>query len=109
MNIIRDNVNTLRDSIQRNQFSDTTVVDVFTAFYVVLQKRIMDYSISDDKHFAFILGCLRNVPAGSQRKYWFDTMFSTYERLAELDPNDPNWLLLKANLVYLSPLAASCY
>lgn len=109
MNIIRDNVNTLRDSIQRNQFSDTTVVDVFTAFYVVLQKRIMDYSISDDKHFAFILGCLRNVPAGSQRKYWFDTMFSTYERLAELDPNDPNWLLLKANLVYLSPLAAPCY
>ncbi len=108
MDIIRDNVNTLRDSIQRNQFSDTTVLDVFTAFYVILQKRIIDYSISDDKHFAFVLGCLRNVPDGTQRKFWFETMFNTYQKLSNIDVNDPNWLLLQANLVYMSPLGTSC-
>ncbi len=103
MDLIRDNVNILRDSIQRNQFSETTCLDVLTALHVVLQKRVVDYSISDDKHFAFILGCLRNVPPGSQRKYWFKTMFTTYEKLSNIDVNDPNWLLLQANLVYLSP------
>lgn len=108
MDLIRDNVNTLRDSIQRNQFTETTVLDVFTAFYVILQKRIIDYSISDDKHFAFILGCLRNVPDGNQRKFWFETMFHTYEKLSGVDSNDPNWLLLQANLVYMSPLGTSC-
>jgi hypothetical protein len=109
MDIIRDNVSTLRDSIQRNQFMDTTVIDVFTAFYVILQKRMLDFSIGDDKHFAFVLGCLRNVPAGSQRKYWLETMFTTYEKLSGVTENDPNRLLLKANLVYLSPLSAACY
>ena len=113
MDLILQNVNTLRDSIQRGDFHDTTVIDIFTAFHVVLQKRIIDYSISDDKHFSFILGCLRNVPAGQQREHWFETMFRTYEKLnKDLDVNSPNWLLLQANLVYLAPLAPlsnGCY
>lgn len=103
MDLIRENVNTLRDAIQRNNLDDTTVIDVFTAIHVLLGKRI-DYSITDDKYFAFLFGCVRNVPVGKQRHYWFDTMFRTYEKLSGVNPTDGNWLLLQANLVYLSPL-----
>ncbi len=35
MDIIRDNVNVLRDSLQRNNYNDTTALDVLTAFYVL--------------------------------------------------------------------------
>ena len=102
MDIIRQNVTSLRDNIQRNYLAETTVIDVFTAMYIILQKQI-DYAISDDKYFAFLLGCLRNVPPGTQREYWFNMIFTTYEKLSNIDPNDTNWLLLKANLVYLAP------
>ena len=103
MDIIRENENTLRDSIQRNNYSETTVIDIFTAFNVLLKKRI-DYSITDDKYFTFLLGCLRNVPVGEQRHYWFDNMFRIYEKLSAIDPANSAWLLLQANLIYLSPL-----
>ncbi len=103
MDIIRENVNTLRDSIQRNNFSETTVIDIFTAFHVILSKRI-DYSITDDKHFAFLLGCLRNVPRGLERQYWFDNMFRIYEKLSGISSTDPTWLMLQANLIYLAPI-----
>lgn len=105
MNIILDNVNSLRDSIQRNNFSDTTVIDVFTAFYVLCNKRV-DYSITDDKYFQFLLGCVANVPRGREREYYFDNMFSIYEQLSGMTSQDAHWndwLLLKANLIYLAP------
>jgi len=105
MDQIKDNVNLLRDSIQRGNFTDTSVIDIFTAFYVITSKRV-DYSISDDKYFAFLLGCLQNVQRGREREFWLTNMFSTYEQLAALTPssaNWTNWLLLKANLIYLAP------
>jgi hypothetical protein len=107
MDQIKDNVNLLRDSIQRGNYTDTTVIDIFTAFYVLSNKRV-DYSITDDKYFAFLLGCLQNVARGRERIYWFDNMFQMYEQLANMVPSDPNWtnwILLKANLIYLSPIA----
>jgi hypothetical protein len=105
MDQIKENVNMLRDSIQRGNFTDTSVIDVFTAFYVLSTKHI-DYSISDDKYFGFLLGCLQNVPRGRERIYWFDNMFQMYEQLSGMNVNDPNWnnwILLKANLLYLAP------
>lgn len=102
MDLIRDNVNTLRNSVQREDYTDTTVVDVLTAIYIILGKRI-DYAIMDDKYFLFLLGCIRNVPVGEERIYWFNTIFTTYEKITNVDTNDSSWLLLKANLVYLAP------
>lgn len=105
MDLIRDNVNSLRDSIQRNNLSDTTVIDVFTAFYMITSKHV-DYSITDDKYFQFLIGCIANIPRGHEREYWFNNMFSIYEQLSGLTTTDPHWndwMLLKANLIYLSP------
>lgn len=104
MDLIKENVNQLRDSVQRNTFSEITVIDIFTAFYVILGKRI-DYGITDDKYFKFLLGSLRHHDTDISRKLWYDTMFRTYEKLSEMpDVNDSNWLLLQANLVYLAPI-----
>jgi hypothetical protein len=106
MDLIRENIATFRTSVFRNDFQDTNVIDVFTAFSILVDSRI-DYSIGDDKNFAFLLGCLRNVPRGEERQYWLRTMFSVYEQLSGLKSTDAkwtNWLLLQANLVYLNPL-----
>jgi len=103
MDSILDNVNNLRDMVQRRNFDDTTVIDVFTAFYVLSTKRI-DYSIMDDKYFQFLLGVINNVPS-DKRHHWFKSMFSIYERLSGIASDDSNWLLLQANLIYLSPIS----
>ena len=105
METVIQNLSTLRDSIQRQNLDDTTVIDILTAFYALLKdKRPIDYAISDDKFFTFLIASLRHVPAGRQREYWFTTMFATYEKLSGISPDDANWLLLKANLIYLAPL-----
>lgn len=103
MDQIRENVSVLRDSIQRSNFYEISAVDIFTAFYVILQKRV-DSSITDDKHFSFLLGVIHKVPQGNDREYFFNQMFSIYEKLSGIDPKDSNWLLLQANLIYLAPI-----
>lgn len=103
MDQIRDNQNTLRDAIQRQNFYDITVIDIFTAFYVLANKRI-DSSITDDRYFTFLLGIVNNVPAGEERRHWFESMFRIYEKISGINVNDGNWLLLQANLIYLAPI-----
>lgn len=102
MNLVTENVSTLRDSIQRNNFQDTSVLDIFTAFYVILTKPT-NSNISDDKNFGFLLGAVSNVQTGIDRNYWFDNMFRIYEKLSKVATDDPGWLLLQANLIYLQP------
>jgi hypothetical protein len=109
MNQIRDNISSLKDSIQRQSYYDITVIDIFTAFYMLLSRHI-DGSITDDKCFNFLLGVLAKVPRGKEREFWFDKMFSIYEKLSSQDPQNPlnpmnpDWLLLQANLIYLAPV-----
>src|SRR4051794_5183889 len=102
MDLIQDNIPILRDSINRQSLNDTTAIDVFTAFYVVMSKNL-DSDIVSDKHFAFLLGCISSVPPGKERHFWFKKMFETFEKLLSVNPSDPKWLLLQANLIYLSP------
>lgn len=102
MDQIRDNVNTLRDSIQRYDFSNTTALDIFTAFYTILSKRVDSSSLTDDKNFQFLLGCVKNVPKDN-REWWFERMFKIYEKISGVSDTDPIWLLLQANLIYLAP------
>jgi hypothetical protein len=101
MEHIKQNVQVLADYIRRSDFNDTTALDIFTAFYVILGKKFFDSAITDDKHFAFLISCLRNVSDTESRRHWMDTMFRIYEKLSLVDVNDANWLLLQANLIYL--------
>ena len=108
MDIITQHFPTLRDSVLRNSYTETTAIDVLTAFYAILKKPTDYSSITDDKFFTFLLGCLRNVPRDADsRKFWMDTMFTTYEKMSGISPIDPNWLLLRANLVFLAPVCAA--
>jgi len=106
MEQIRENVNILRDSVQRGNFYEVSAVDIFTAFYLILQKRV-DSSISDDKYFQFLIGVIHKVPVGRDREFFFTNMFSIYEKLSGIDSKDSNWLLLQANLIYLAPVNGS--
>lgn len=108
MDTIIQNVESLKNSIQRKDFSDVSVIDIFSAFYIILQKPI-DSSISDDRYFSFLLGCLRNVPQGDERKYWLETIYSSYEKLSLINPNNANWTLLKANLLFLAPIRIASF
>lgn len=104
MDAIVNNVNALRDSVQRHQYQGLTALDVLTAFHVLLKKPL-DYSITDDKYFTFILECMSNVPSDADnRRYWLDTMCETYEKITATSPSDSNWLMLKANLVFFAPV-----
>lgn len=107
MDNIYQNVNNLRDIVQRQMYDTVTALDVLTAFYVLL-KRPIDYNLMDDKNFTLILETLSNVPSDVEnRKFWLDTMFGTYESLSGINPTDPDWpkwLLLKANLVFNAPV-----
>jgi hypothetical protein len=106
MEQIKDNERMLRNTIQRQDFFDVSVIDIFTAFYVLSSRRIDSPSIMNDRHFTFLLGIINNIPPGETRRYWFDHMFRIYERISKIDPDDSNWLLLQANLIYLAPVGS---
>lgn len=107
MDQIRENERTLRDSIQRQNFYDISVIDIFTAFHVLSTKYIDSTSLTDDKYFTFLLGVISRIPRGRERQFWFDKMFSIYEKISGITPSDPNWLLLQANLIYLAPVSGT--
>lgn len=106
MDQIRDNERTLRDAIQRHDYSDVSVVDIFTAFNVLANKTLDVSSLTDDKYFTFLMGVVSRVPRGREREYFFDKMFQYYEKISGIDPASPNWLLLQASLVYLAPVGS---
>ena len=97
MDLIRENERTLRDSIQRQNISEITAVDVFTAFYLLLKLR--PDNIVDDRTFRYLIGVVRNVHQGREREFWYNSMFKYYEKLSGVDPNDSNWIMLQANLI----------
>lgn len=101
MNVVQSNVANMREFIQRREYSNSTVVDLFSAFYVISSKGAVEALDIDDRHVAFIVNRISNVPAGPQREFWLKTMFETYEKLLGLAASDPGWLLLKAGLVYM--------
>jgi len=106
MDQIRENERDLRNSIQQHNIYDVSVIDIFTAFNVLHNKRI-DSSIADDQYFAFLLGVIDRVPRGREREFWYTNMFRIFEKLSGINVNDPNWLLLQASLIYLAPVGSS--
>src|ERR1700710_254490 len=108
MDQIKDNERSLRDNLQRGQYCDVSVIDIFTAFNVLISKHFDSSSLTDDKYFTFLLGVIHQVSTGKEREFWFENMFRIFEKLSNitpLTPNYSNWLLLQANLIYLAPIS----
>jgi hypothetical protein len=98
--IIKANVSNVREFIERRNYTDTNVVDLFSVMYILVnQKNSIEFD-ARDRHVQFIIDRIRKVPAGAQRVHWFDTMFRLFEKMSATSPNDPTWLLLQADLVY---------
>jgi len=101
MDTIKANVPNVREFIQRRDYSDTTVIDLFSVMYILVgQKQTIEFD-ERDKHMEFILDRVRRVPAGVQRQFWIDNMFRLFERMSQTSPTDSTWMLLQADVIYV--------
>ena len=99
LQLIRDNERNFKDMINRGDYDNATILDVWTAFYVLLQTQHVFDNVTDDKRFLFVLGFVRNVNM-KNRMDWLNHMFKTYQTISSVQETDPHWLLLKTNLVH---------